>query len=115
MIRIELTILAPRQPAHWANRGWVGSMRDLVTWSTQERSSTDPYSIVLAGAGVPGGQVIGRSDPDGAYVADQPHTPEDFAATVYEKLGIDRQRPLYTSSNRPVYFGHGGQPIQQLF
>ena len=76
---------------------------------------TDAYSIVLAGAGVPGGQVIGRSDPDGAYVADQPCTPEDYAATVYEKLGIDRQRPLYTSSNRPVYFGHGGQPIRQLF
>jgi len=31
---------APGQPAHWANRGRVGSMRDLVTWSTQERSST---------------------------------------------------------------------------
>ena len=76
---------------------------------------TDAYSIVFAGAGVPGGQVIGRSDPDGGYVADQPHTPEDYAATVYEKLGIDRQHPIYTSSNRPVYFGHGGQPIRQLF
>ena len=32
-----------------------------------------------------------------------------------EKLGIDRQRPLYTSNRRPVYFGHGGQPIRELF
>jgi hypothetical protein len=31
---------APGQPAHWPNRGRVGSMRDLGTWSTQERSST---------------------------------------------------------------------------
>src|SRR5581483_4161248 len=76
---------------------------------------TNAYSIVFAGAGVPGGQVIGRSDKDGGYVTDQPHTPEDYAATVYEKLGIDRGRPLYTASNRPVYFGHGGQPIPQLF
>ncbi|MBM4072499.1 MAG: DUF1501 domain-containing protein [Planctomycetes bacterium] len=75
---------------------------------------TDAYSIVFAGAGVPGGQVIGRSDRDGGYVADQPHTPEDYAATIYEKLGIDRQRPIHTSSHRPVYFGHGGEPIRQV-
>jgi hypothetical protein len=76
---------------------------------------TDAYSIVFAGAGVPGGQVIGRSDKDGGYVADQPHTPEDYAATIYEKLGIDRGRPLYTANRRPVYFGHGGQPLRECF
>ena len=41
--------------------------------------------------------------------------PELLTATIYEKLGIDRQRPLYTSNRRPVYFGHGGQPIRELF
>ncbi len=76
---------------------------------------TNAYSIAFAGAGVPGGQVIGRSDKDGGYVADQPHTPEDYAASVYDKVGIDRQRPLFTSSNRPIYFGHGGEPIKELF
>jgi len=73
------------------------------------------YSIAFAGAGVPGGQVIGRSDREGGHVADQPHTPEDYAATIYEKLGIDRSQPLYTASNRPVYFGHAGEPIAELF
>jgi hypothetical protein len=75
---------------------------------------THAYSIALAGAGVPGGQVIGRTDREGGYVVEQPHTPEDYAQTVYEKLGIDRTRPLYTPSNRPVYFGHGGTPIPEL-
>ncbi len=75
---------------------------------------THAYSIVFAGAGVPGGQVIGRSDKEGGYVLDQAHTPEDYAATVYEKLGIDRGQPLYTSGNRPVYFGHAGEPIPEL-
>ena len=37
-----------------------------------------------------------------------------YAATVYEKLGIDRNRPLYTPGNRPVYFGHAGEPIPEL-
>lgn len=75
---------------------------------------TNAYSIAFAGAGVPGGQIIGASDKDGGYVVSNPHTPEDYATTVYEKLGIDRDRPLYTSANRPVYFGHLGQPIREL-
>jgi uncharacterized protein (DUF1501 family) len=72
---------------------------------------THAYSIVFAGAGVRGGQVIGRTDRDGGYVLDTPYTPEDYASTIYEKLGIDRAKPMYTSSNRPVYFGHLGEPI----
>jgi len=73
------------------------------------------YSIAFAGAGVPGGQVIGRTDRDGGYVTSQAHTPEDYAATIYEKLGIDRNRPLHTASNRPVYFSQDAEPIAELF
>jgi len=72
---------------------------------------TNAYSIVLAGAGVPGGQVIGRSDDEGGQVLDSPHTPENYAATLYEKLGIDRSQPLHTNTNRPVYFAHHAEPI----
>lgn len=72
------------------------------------------YSIVLAGAGVPGGQVIGRTDREGGHVVDRPYRPEDYAATLYEKLGIDRDQPLYTAGNRPVYFGHDGRPIAEV-
>ena len=69
------------------------------------------YSIAFAGAGTPGGRVIGKTDSDGGYVLDSPHTPEDYASTIYEKLGIDRDQPLYNSTNRPVLFGHAGEPI----
>ncbi len=73
---------------------------------------TDAYSIVFAGAGVPGGRLIGRTDNQGGYVLDSPHTPEEYASTIYEKLGIDRSKPLYTSANRPVYFDHHADPIE---
>ncbi|MFO0427183.1 MAG: DUF1501 domain-containing protein [Planctomyces sp.] len=76
---------------------------------------TNAYSIAFAGAGIPGGQVIGQTDRDGGYVVSEAYTPEDYAATIYEKLGIDRSKPLYTSSDRPVFFGHSGQPISGLF
>jgi hypothetical protein len=75
---------------------------------------THAYSMVFAGAGVPGGQIIGESDAEGGYAISHFHTPEDYAATIYEKLGINRDQPLYTSANRPVYFGHLGEPIAEV-
>lgn len=74
---------------------------------------TNAYSIAFAGAGVPGGQVIGSSDKDGGHVTSDPHTPEDYAATLFAKLGLDRGRPLYTSNNRPIFY-HEGEPIAGL-
>ncbi|HAD61599.1 MAG TPA: DUF1501 domain-containing protein [Planctomycetaceae bacterium] len=73
------------------------------------------YSIVLAGAGVPGGQVLGSSDRDGGYVTSRATTPDDYAATIYEKLGLDRSKPIYTPSNRPVFLAHGGTAIEEVF
>lgn len=75
---------------------------------------THAFSLVFAGAGVPGGQIVGATDPDGGYVTTTPYIFEDYAATVYEKLGINRDLPLYTPTNRPVYYGHLGEPIPAL-
>ncbi len=72
------------------------------------------YSIAMAGAGVPGGQVVGATDREGGYVQDRPYTPNDYAATIYEKLGIDRSQPLYTPSNRPVFIAHHATPIAEV-
>ena len=76
---------------------------------------TNAYSIAFAGAKTPGGQIIGESDRDGGYVVSQAYTPEDYATSIYEKLGVDRSRPLFTSAHRPVHFGQMGQPIAELF
>lgn len=73
------------------------------------------YSIVLAGAGIPGGQVIGATDKQGGEVIDRPHTPEDYAETVYRKLGIDTAQRLRGPGDRPVDFTDGGKPIPELF
>jgi hypothetical protein len=75
---------------------------------------TKAYSMAFAGAGVPGGQVIGQTDRDGGYVLQRPVTPDDYAATVYQKLGIDRDQPLFTRDKRPIFFAHGGSPIAEL-
>ena len=53
------------------------------------------WSSVLAGGGVRGGQVVGRTDRDAAEVTERPISVTDFLATVCTLLGID-----YTRQNR---------------
>jgi uncharacterized protein (DUF1501 family) len=47
------------------------------------------FSVLLAGGGVPGGTVVGASDREGAYPANNPVRPPELAATLYRLLGID--------------------------
>ena len=40
---------------------------------------------------------------------------EDFAATLYTKMGIDPAQHLHANTGRPVQLVNGGQPIRELF
>ncbi|MDG1896600.1 MAG: DUF1501 domain-containing protein [Fuerstiella sp.] len=60
------------------------------------------FSALLAGGGVPGGQVIGSSDSVGEGPKNRPVTPADLAATIYTLLGIDPKLELHTDDGRPV-------------
>ena len=62
---------------------------------------------LFAGAGVRGGQVIGRSDPIGAYPITTPYSPDDVGATVYHLLGIDPAVEVRDRLNRPVQLCRG--------
>ncbi len=72
------------------------------------------FSIAAAGAGIPGGQVIGASDAKGAEPIDRASSVEDLGATLYKKFGID-YREEYHTSGRPVKINDGGTPIGELF
>lgn len=72
-------------------------------------------NILFAGAGVPRGGIVGATDPKGYYASDNIYSPEDFAVTLYQKLGIDPHQVLHTSSGRPVQLINGGRPIRELF
>ncbi len=77
---------------------------------------THAFSFAFAGAGVPGGQVVGETDREGGYiVSPRAYTLEDYAASIYEKLGIDRFDPMHTPGGRPIYPSKDGQPIPELF
>ena len=72
------------------------------------------FSIAVAGAGVPGGQIIGESDSTGSSPQERPVSIEDLGATVYRKLGIDSHKE-YHALGRPVRINDGGEPIRELF
>ncbi len=72
-------------------------------------------SVIMAGAGIPGGQVVGATDAKGYYASDNVHTPEDFAASLYTKMGIDPTTVLQDALNRPVQLVDHGHPIKELF
>jgi len=54
------------------------------------------WSSVLIGGGIKGGQVVGKTDRDGASVVERPISVPDFLATVCTILGVD-----YKRKNRP--------------
>ena len=72
-------------------------------------------SILAAGAGVPRGYVLGATDAKGYYASNNVHSPEDFAATLYTKMGIDPNQYLQAAGGRPVQLVAGGHPIRELF
>jgi len=73
------------------------------------------WSIVMAGGGLKGGQVVGASDEIAATPQDRPVNPAEVAATVYYLLGINLQLELPGPQGRPLpVVARGTQPIMEL-
>ena len=72
------------------------------------------FSGLFAGAGVRGGQVIGKSDKTAAHPATTPYSPDDIGATVYSVLGIDPHSEVTDRLGRPVQLNRG-RVIRPLF
>jgi hypothetical protein len=69
---------------------------------------------LFAGAGVQGGQVIGKSDKHAAYPVTRPYSPNDVGATVYHLLGVPADATARDRFNRPVRLNRG-EVIESLF
>jgi arylsulfatase A-like enzyme len=73
------------------------------------------WSSVLVGGGIRGGQVVGRTDRDGATVVDRPVGVPDFLATVCTILGIDYKRKNYPPGvDRPIPIVDTSKPVNVL-
>ena len=70
--------------------------------------------MLMAGGGVQGGQVVGKSDDKATLPANEVITPDDAAATFYQCLGIDHKHEYHTTTGRPVMIVRDGHVIPQL-
>lgn len=70
---------------------------------------------IIAGGGMPGGQVIGATDRTASTVVSRPVHYKDVFATIFQNLGIDaRNTTLIDPQGRPQYLLDAGTPLPEL-
>lgn len=104
------------------DRGLLAST--LVVWLTDfgrtpninSASGRDHWAsagfAVMAGAGIPGGAVLGATDDEGGKVIRNEYTTPDIAATIYHKLGMPIDLMTEAPDGRPIRLIEG-DPIRE--
>lgn len=106
-----------------------GLLENTVVWCTGEFGRTPTIndkgagrdhwaramSMLYAGCGIRGGQVIGETDKTASEPVGDSHSPDDAAASFYRAIGIDHLKEYHTPDGRPVMIVANGQPIEKLW
>lgn len=73
------------------------------------------WSAVLAGAGIKGGQTIGKTSPDGTTVESTPTRTADLLATIIQAVGLDPMKQNMSNVSRPIRLADpAGKAIKEL-
>jgi hypothetical protein len=98
--------------------GEFGRTPQISTLPGESKAGRDHWanamSILFAGGGAAGGQVIGATDRQGYAAVERVLSPENYVSTVYRKLGIDPDKIYYTLSGRPTHLVSDPTPIAEL-
>jgi hypothetical protein len=98
--------------------GEFGRTPKISTLAGQSKAGRDHWanamSILWAGGGSRGGQVIGATDRLGHSANERVLSPENYVSTIYYKLGIDPNKIYYTPIGRPTHLVSDHTPIHEL-
>ena len=72
-------------------------------------------SVLLAGGGIAGGQVVGATDVDGHEISERPVTVPDLVRTLATALGVNPEETRWSPSGRPITMVDGGEVLAELF
>jgi len=72
------------------------------------------FSVVMAGGGIKQGLVYGSSNATASEPEDDPLTVEDWATTIYDRLGIVADKELMAPGDRPIEIVDGGKVRRDL-
>jgi len=99
---------------------WAGEFGRTPTMEGRGKGrdhSPAGYTAWLAGGGVKGGQIIGRTDPIGYVAVERPVSPYEFHATILRALGLDAERltfPRHGLDEKPNGVS-GARPVAGVF
>lgn len=71
------------------------------------------YCNLIAGGGVAAGRVIGRSDKEGGFVAENPVSPKDVLCTLYHLLGVPPHTTVPDPLGRPLPLVSEGRVLEE--
>jgi uncharacterized protein (DUF1501 family) len=72
------------------------------------------FTVLLGGGGLKSGTVVGATDARAEKPKGTAYGPEDLAATLFTKLGIDPKEEFHTPDGRPVAIVNNGKLIHEL-
>ena len=95
---------------------WMGDFGRTPTINSQQGRDHFPAisNAVLAGAGLPGGVVIGRTSRTGTQIEEQPVTTADLFATILHQIGVAPDQEYQTSFGSPTEATDDGKPVETL-
>jgi hypothetical protein len=96
---------------------WMGEFGRMpqITSGGGRNHWSRAWSTVLAGGGIRGGQVIGRTNRDGGEVVERPISVTDFLGTICTILGIDYTQPNHAPGfDRPIPIVDTSKPINVI-
>ncbi len=96
---------------------WVGEFGR--TPKINPRGGRDHYprvfSALVAGGGIRGGQVIGKSSADGSAIDDRPVTVPDLFSSICKALDVNPRKENFSPIGRPIRIVDGGEVVSELF
>jgi hypothetical protein len=72
------------------------------------------WTALVAGGGVEGGRVLGRTDARGTEPTDRPVTPQELVASVFHSLGVPHDATIPGPDGKPVAV-YPAAPVLELF
>ncbi|MBX9579927.1 MAG: DUF1501 domain-containing protein [Gemmataceae bacterium] len=83
---------------------WMGEFgrTPKINRQTGRDHFPDAWAAVLGGAGIKGGQAVGKTGKDGMKVEDRPVSAPDLLATLFKAVGIDTETQNLSNVGRPI-------------
>jgi len=72
------------------------------------------FSVLMAGGGMQKGMTYGTSNATASEPENNPVSVEDWAATIYNRLGIVSDKELMAAGDRPIEIVDGGNVLQDI-